>query len=113
MKNRGERIPDKINICNNDKWDFGFAKEFILFRPKYFLVIKREGMKKDALLMFLVVLAVVAGSFQKVSGQDMALKTNLLYDATTTINLGYEVAINKKTTLDIWVNYNPWTLGHK
>ena len=45
--------------------------------------------------------------------QRMALKTNLLYDATTTINLGYEVALNRKTTLDIWVNYNPWTLGHK
>ena len=45
--------------------------------------------------------------------QDMALKTNLLYDATTTINLGYEVSLNRKTTLDIWVNYNPWTLGHK
>ena len=45
--------------------------------------------------------------------QRMALKTNLLYDATTTINLGYEFALNHKTTLDIWVNYNPWTLGHK
>ena len=81
---------------------------------KVLFVIKRESMKKDALfLIFLVVLAVAAGSVQKVSAQDMALKTNLLYDATTTINLGYEVALNKKTTLDIWVNYNPWTLGHK
>ena len=45
--------------------------------------------------------------------QEMALKSNILYDATTTINLGYEVALNHKTTLDIWVNYNPWTLGNK
>ncbi|MDR1380757.1 MAG: DUF3575 domain-containing protein [Tannerella sp.] len=66
-------------------------------------------MKKVALLMFLVLLA--AGS--ELSAQDMALKTNLLYDATTTINLGYEVALNHKTTLDIGLNYNPWTLGHK
>lgn len=43
----------------------------------------------------------------------MALKTNLLYDVTSTINLGYEVALGKKTTLDIWLNYNPWVLGHK
>jgi hypothetical protein len=43
----------------------------------------------------------------------MALKTNLLYDATTTLNLGYEVALNHRTTLDIGINYNPWTLGHK
>ena len=64
---------------------------------------------KNVILLMSVVLLV--GS--KMSAQDMALKTNLLYDATTTINLGYEVALNKKTTLDIWVNYNPWTLGHK
>jgi hypothetical protein len=66
-------------------------------------------MKKIALLMFLMLWT--AGS--KMSAQDMVLKTNLLYDVTTTINLGYEVALNHKTTLDIWVNYNPWILGHK
>jgi len=53
------------------------------------------------------------GALSELKAQDMALKTNLLYDATSTINLGYEVALNNKTTLDIWVNYNPWTLGHK
>ena len=63
-------------------------------------------MKKIALLVLLIF-----GS--KVCAQDMALKTNLLYDATTTINLGYEVALGKKLTLDIWGNYNPWTLGYK
>ena len=62
-----------------------------------------------AFLMFVVILLIGSNA----SAQDMALKTNLLYDATTTINLGYEVALNKKTTLDIWVNYNPWTLGNK
>ena len=45
--------------------------------------------------------------------QMMALKSNILYDATSTINLGYEVGLNRKMTLDIWVNYNPWTLGSK
>lgn len=81
-------------------------------RPKPFLVIKSEGMKKIVLLLMFMVLLVL-GSSPRVFAQDMALKTNLVYDATTTINLGYEVALNKKTTLDIWVNYNPWTLGHK
>jgi hypothetical protein len=66
-------------------------------------------MKKIALPMFLVLWMAAP----KVSAQDMALKTNLLYDATTTIHLGYEAALNSKTTLDIWVNYNPWILGHK
>ena len=69
-------------------------------------------MKKSTLFLMFVVLVLV-GLNQRLIAQDMALKTNLLYDATTTINLGYEVALNKKTTLDIWVNYNPWTLGHK
>lgn len=62
--------------------------------------------------MYVVVL-VITGSLIKASAQEMALKTNFLYDATTTINLGYEVALNNKITLDIGVNYNPWTLGHK
>ena len=41
-------------------------------------------------------------------GQDFAIKTNLLYDATTTINLGVEAALSEKWTLDLSVNWNPW-----
>jgi hypothetical protein len=66
-------------------------------------------MKKIALLMFFLLFAMKS----ELAAQDMALKTNLLYDATTTINIGYEVALNRKTTLDLWLNYNPWSLGHK
>ncbi|MDR0697774.1 MAG: DUF3575 domain-containing protein [Tannerella sp.] len=66
-------------------------------------------MKKMILLVSLILLM----TGLSLSAQDMALKTNLLYDATTTINLGYEVALNPKTTLDIWLNYNPWSLGYK
>ena len=40
--------------------------------------------------------------------QKVAVKSNLLYDATTTMNLGLEVALARKWTLDIPVNYNPW-----
>ena len=69
-------------------------------------------MKKISFLLIVVTL-LVWDTCQQTFAQDMALKTNLLYDATTTINLGYEVALNHKTTLDILVNYNPWTLGHK
>lgn len=39
------------------------------------------------------------------------IKTNLLYDATTTFNLGVEFRTGGKTSLDIPVNYNPWTFG--
>lgn len=39
--------------------------------------------------------------------QYLALKTNLLYDATTTPNLGLEVSMGKHFTLDVSGNYNP------
>ncbi len=69
----------------------------------------RSNTKKTVLSVVFCMAFVVSESF----AQEMALKTNLLYDLTTTINLGYEVALDNKTTLDVWVNYNPWTLGHK
>lgn len=40
--------------------------------------------------------------------QEVAVKSNLLYDATTTLNLGVEIGLNSRTTLDISGNYNPW-----
>lgn len=44
-------------------------------------------------------------------GQKAAVKTNLLYDVTTTLNLGFEFGLGKKTTLDISGSYNPWKFG--
>lgn len=41
----------------------------------------------------------------------IALKTNLLYDATTTFNLGLEFKLSDKYTLDLSGNYNPWTFS--
>lgn len=45
--------------------------------------------------------------------QKVAVKSNLLYDATATINLGFEFALGKSVTLDISGNYNPWQFGNK
>ncbi|MDR2626557.1 MAG: DUF3575 domain-containing protein [Dysgonamonadaceae bacterium] len=44
-------------------------------------------------------------------GQNFALKSNLLYDVTTTFNLGFEVALADQWTLDISGNYNPWAFS--
>ena len=41
--------------------------------------------------------------------QDFALKTNALYWVAATPNLGLEVALSDKMTLDISGAYNPWT----
>ncbi len=43
------------------------------------------------------------------SAQDIALKTNLLYDATATINLGAEVGLAPRWTLDVSGNFNGWS----
>lgn len=41
--------------------------------------------------------------------QKLSVKSNLIYDATATINAGVEVGLGRRTTLDISGNYNGWT----
>ena len=50
-------------------------------------------------------------SWPGVSAQQVAVKTNLLYWATTTLNVGAEVAVSKHSTVGFSANYNPWTIG--
>lgn len=53
----------------------------------------------------------LAGLSTEVKAQQVAVKTNLLYGAYTyTPNLGIEVGISPKWTLDIGAGYNPWNL---
>lgn len=59
----------------------------------------------------LIVLALAVGTPTAVA-QDVALKTNLLYDATATVNAGVEVRLSSRWTLDLSGNYNAWTLSH-
>lgn len=40
--------------------------------------------------------------------QNVALKTNALYWATTTPNLGIEASVGKKSTLQLFYGLNPW-----
>lgn len=40
-----------------------------------------------------------------------AIKTNLVYWATLTPNIGVEIGTGKKTTLNIHAGYNPWNLN--
>ena len=42
-------------------------------------------------------------------GQKVAVKTNLLYDATETVNAGVEFGLAPKWTLDLSGNYNGWS----
>ena len=45
------------------------------------------------------------------SAQKVALKTNLLYDATATVNLGTEIGLAPQWSLDLSANYNGWTFS--
>ncbi|MDL2304105.1 DUF3575 domain-containing protein [Bacteroides sp. OttesenSCG-928-D19] len=45
------------------------------------------------------------------SAQKIAVKSNLLYDITSTMNLGVEVRLSDRWTIDLPVNYNPWSLA--
>ncbi|MBC8619801.1 DUF3575 domain-containing protein [Parabacteroides faecis] len=42
--------------------------------------------------------------------QTVAVKSNILYDATATVNLGVEVGFNQHWSLDISGNYNGWDI---
>ena len=44
-------------------------------------------------------------------GQKIAVKSNLLYDLTTTFNIGGEIRCDDTHTLSLSVNYNPWNFG--
>lgn len=41
----------------------------------------------------------------------IGVKTNALYWLTTTINVGAEIGLGKKTTVDLLGTYNPWSFG--
>lgn len=59
--------------------------------------------KQFCLLLLLLFLPAV-----RISGQQVALKTNMLFLATTSLNASVEVAIGKRFSVDIWGAYNPW-----
>ncbi|MDR2389019.1 MAG: DUF3575 domain-containing protein [Tannerellaceae bacterium] len=46
--------------------------------------------------------------FPNISAQQTGVKSNLLYDITTTVNLGLEVGLAPQWSIDLPVNYNPW-----
>lgn len=58
--------------------------------------------------VLLVALSMAAASM---CAQSAALKTNLLYWATTTPNIGLEVQTGKKHTAQVFYGLNPWTYG--
>ena len=59
--------------------------------------------------------AVVVGmvlSTLPANAQQVALKTNLLYDAAATPNIGMEIGVGKKHSLQAFYGFHPWSFGH-
>lgn len=65
-------------------------------------------MKRIILLLAIV----IASAFQTVLGQNVAIKTNLLSDAFLSPNLGVEVGLAPRWTLDVAGQFNAWTLSN-
>lgn len=62
---------------------------------------------KQKIKIFLLVFFLLGGVSQ-LRSQDWAIKTNLLYDATATVNIGVEIGLAPKWTLDVSGNLNAW-----
>lgn len=62
---------------------------------------------------YIITLALAVGALcgLRAQAQDFAVKTNLLYDATTTLNAGAEFVLAPKWSLDVSGNFNPWTFS--
>lgn len=61
----------------------------------------------------LIALLAVGSFICPAVAQKVALKTNLLYDATSTMNLGFEFGLSPKWTLDVYNPQNEMLPFHK
>lgn len=82
-----------------------FHIAFLHFKNRYNRYIMRN-LQIKIMLLFAVLMFTTA-----VWAQTIAIKNNLLYDATTTPNLGIEIGLGKKTSGQLFYGLNPWSFG--
>lgn len=66
--------------------------------------------KLSFVLLFLM--AVLIAPPIGASAQNFAIKNNLLYDATTTPNIGAEIGVGKRSTINLVYGINPWEFSN-
>ena len=66
-------------------------------------LMKRTGMLFAGLMLL--------GGASGASAQQVGIKTNLLYDATATVNLGAEVSVAPRWSIDLSGNFNAWSFN--
>lgn len=67
-------------------------------------------MKRKILILIMTLAAAVPA--QRAQAQDVGIKTNLVADGLLSPNLGVEVGLAPKWTLDLTGEFNGWTLSH-
>ncbi len=60
---------------------------------------------------YIVLIGVFLLNSHLLNAQGIAVKSNVLYDATATFNLGMEVALSKQVSLELSGNHNPWNFS--
>lgn len=80
-------------------------------RNKVLSVYKKLGFMTSInygvfILSFVCFLPVVS-----LRSQNIAIKSNLLYDLTTTLNIGGEIRCGDSQTFNLSASYNPWSFG--
>lgn len=74
--------------------------------PKLSMNVKASlNLKKT----FAIMLTILSSGLVPLKAQTVAIKSNLLYDATTTPNLGVEMSVGPKSTVNLVYGLNPWT----
>ncbi len=68
-------------------------------------------MKRRILILIMAAVTMVAA--QRMQAQDVGIKTNLVADGLLSPNLGVEVGLAPKWTLDFTGEYNGWKLSHE
>lgn len=63
-------------------------------------------------VLSLCIATLFVGIGNRVAAQDFALKSNLVADGLMNINLGAEVGIAPRWTIDVSGEFNGWTLSH-
>jgi hypothetical protein len=85
-------------------------KYISLMRIKDIIIENMRNMKSRLAVLVISLAFLMGGGGYVLKAQGFAIKSNLLYDATVTLNLGVEATLAPRWTFDFSGNYNPWNL---
>lgn len=72
-------------------------------------ILKSVPGKNKIILYQIMMILGFCFSTSPLKAQNIGIKTNSLFWLTTTPNIGMEIALNSKMTIELQAAYNPWT----